>query len=394
MNYPIVTLRKGKEKPILGGHPWVFSNAISQEPAQGVTPGMLVRLQDFDGHPLGIGIYNPLTSIRVRLVSRLEEVIDAEFFSERFCRLASQKTALLAPETTAFRLAHGDADDMPGLIVDCYEDVIVFQIHTAGMDLLREAIIRGLRETFDLRALVERSDVLARKREGLNDMPSCVHDGEISSPVPFKEHGLHFSADVLNGQKTGFFLDQRDAREYVRQISQNKEVLNLFCYTGAFSVYAAAGGASSVVSVDDSRDAVEMAKAHFEQNAFSGEHAFLKEDAFDFCARMQQQEKSFDLIICDPPAFAKSREKIKTALQAYTRINAACLRLLKEGGVLVASSCSGIVTFEDFKGALRTAGSQTHRDLKIMRTFGQAFDHTDKLSFAEGQYLKTFVLTA
>jgi 23S rRNA (cytosine1962-C5)-methyltransferase len=393
MNYPIVILKKGKEKPILGGHPWVFSNAIESEPHENVTPGMLVHLQSGDGCCLGTGIYNPLTSIRVRLLARTKEIIDADFFTQRFQELGHHKTLLLPSETTAFRLVHGDADDMPGLIVDCYEDVIVFQIHTAGMDLLRDMIVQGLRDAFDMRALVERSDVLARKREGLTDRPSGIRFGEITTEVSFKEQGLNFTADVLSGQKTGFFLDQRDARQYVRELSQNKQILNLFCYTGAFSVYAAAGGATSMTSVDDSADAIEMAKAHFKQNNFTGDYTFLKEDAFDFCSRMQEEEKSFDLIICDPPAFAKSREKIKTALQAYTHINAACLRLLKRGGILVTSSCSGIVTFDDFKNALRLAGTQTHRDLKIMRTFGQAFDHTDKLSFSEGQYLKTLVLT-
>lgn len=394
MNYPVVILRRGKEKSILAGHPWVFSKALEQGLPSGAAPGTLVRLHGAEGRPLGTGIYNPLTSIRVRLLSRTEEKIDTAFFARRFRGLAAQKKPLLPDGTTAYRLAHGDADDMPGLIVDCYEDTAVFQIHTAGMDPLREMIVEGLCAALDCRAVMERSDVISRRREGLKDMPADIRFGKINAPTAFTENGLKFTADVVNGQKTGFFLDQRDARDYVRSAARGKNLLNLFCYTGAFSVYAAAGGAASVVSVDDSRDAVQAAEAHFKLNNLTGSHQFLKEDAFDFCSRMQREGRTFDFIICDPPAFAKSREKIKGALQAYARINAACLRLLKEGGILLSSSCSGAVTLEDFRGVLKTAGAQARRDLKVMRTFSQSFDHTDKLSFPEGRYLKTLVLTA
>lgn len=394
MTYPVVILRRGKEKSILAGHPWVFSKALEQGLPSGAAPGTLVQLDSADGRVLGTGIYNPLTSIRVRLLSRTQEPINSAFFARRFRELSQQKKPLLPKGTTAYRLAHGDADDMPGLIVDCYEDTAVFQIHTAGMDPLREMIVDGLREALGCRAVVERSDVISRRREGLKDMPSGIRFGEVSGPVPFSENGLKFTADVITGQKTGFFLDQRDARAYVREAAGGKNLLNLFCYTGAFSVYAAAGGAASVVSVDDSREAVQSAEDHFKLNEFSGSYEFLKEDAFDFCSRMQREGRSFDFIICDPPAFAKSREKVRSALQAYTRINAVCLRLLNPGGVLVSSSCSGAVTLEDFRGVLKSAGAQARRDLKVMRTFSQAFDHTDKLSFPEGRYLKTLVLTA
>lgn len=387
-------LKKKRERPIRAGHPWVFSNALVQSPD--LEPGALVRLVSDTAQFLGTGVYNPLTSIRVRILTRDEsQTIDPNFFLARFRDLDRKKRRLLGPETTGFRLVHGDADDLPGLIVDVYGDVCVFQIHTAGMDRFRDWIIEALEKAFGFGAIVERSDINVRRREGLGDGPVKVHRGEVTGPVPFQEHGLHFLADTLTGQKTGFYLDQRDARQGITAWAGGRRVLNLFGYTGAFSVYAARAGAASVATVESSAEALDLARRHFELNRLAppapGSHRFVRADVFEY-VRQQSGKEKFDLVICDPPAFAKTRDKKRPALEAYRRINAACLSLLDRDGILVTSSCSAVLSLEEFRDCVRAASGQAKRDLRVLSTLGQPFDHTDKLSFPEGRYLKTFFL--
>ena len=290
---PVLKLKKKREVPIRAGHPWVFSNALATELQS--EPGILVKLVADDGKYLGIGMYNPKTSIRVRLLTRERDAeINQKFFENQFQALAHSKESHLSAGTNAFRLVHGDADGLPGLIVDIYQDVCVFQLHTAGMDRFRDWIIGALRDSFSPRAIVERSDVNVRKREGLKDGPTQVHLGSIDGPVPFKERGIQFLANVLSGQKTGFFLDQREAREQVGRLASEKSVLNLFCYTGAFSVHAAKGGAKSVTSVDGSLEALKLAEKHFRINDLDPDdpkYLFVEGDVFDYCADQRERKK-------------------------------------------------------------------------------------------------------
>lgn len=389
-----IVLKPSKDVPIRAGHPWIFSEAIAQD----VTgeAGMLVEIISDKNEFLGIGTWNGNTSIRVRLLTRERETIDASFFQKRFTKLDAWKRPRLPSLTDGYRLVHAEADGLPGLIVDRYDQTIVFQLHTAGMDRLRTEVVQALKETFQPQAIVERSDIEVRKQEGLSDQPISVHLGTIDQPVLFKENGLTFLADVLAGQKTGFFLDQRDVRIAVGQRAKDKRVLNLFGYSGAFSVHAMNGGAKFVTTVDVSRKALELAQRNVELNKFDPEDEstclFLEADVLDLLRDEKIPGAPYDLIICDPPAFAKTSRHLPQAIKAYTDINAACLRQLKPGGILVTSSCSGRLTPEDFRSLLRIAAGRAKRDVRLLDWIGHPIDHAERLAFPEGRYLKTAVL--
>ncbi len=414
-NYPVAKLKAGKDVPLRAGHPWIFSHALERD--ADTAPGEIVEVLSSDGKSLGLGYRNPLTSIRVRMLTAdSNEKVDAGFFARRLKRLDEWKSANLPAKTDGYRVAHAEVDGLPGLIVDRYADVVVFQIHTAGMDLLRDQIVEGIKAALKPKAVVERSDVEARNIEGLRDRPAGVLFGKVEKPVTFKEAGVKFYADVLRGQKTGFFLDQRGARLAVGQLADGKRVLNLFGYTGAFSVHAALGGASFVSTVDISNAALETAMENFKLNKLDPEDEsrfeFLEADVLDYLADIgnnqshndQLPKKSarnskfeipnsrFDLIVCDPPAFAKSEKHLPQALKAYTDVNAACLRLLEKGGILVTSSCSGRLDPEGFRNMLRIAAGRAGKQVRVRQWIGHEIDHAERLAFPEGRYLKTAVL--
>lgn len=419
---PVLKLKPGKEVPVMAGHPWIFSNAIIEGPLSDEGRKFeevgLVEVRAHDGYFLGIGMYNSRTSISVRMLSlskngRLEKnfIVDEKFFSERFLALEKLKKEFLPARTTAYRLVNADADYLPGLIVDRYGcepgggcGVFVFQIHTAGMDLFREKIVEALRESFDCEAIVERSDIESRRADGLQSLPVKIHHGKIDGKVKFLENGVKFLADVLNGQKTGFFLDQREARRKAGELSKGKKVLNLFAYTGGFGLYAALNGAEKVVTLDVSEKALELAQENFRMNEIDidskngmEKYEFIRGDAFDYLEEIADASNNggiFDLIICDPPAFAKSNDKIEQAKKAYIDLNKKCLELLGDGGILVTCSCSGRISQEDFRDVLRISAGRIKRDVRILASLSQPFDHTERLCFSEGRYLKTFILQA
>lgn len=410
---PKLWLKNGRETPVLAGHPWIFSKGIDagpvdedRKPAKEVG---LVRVYDGGKNFLGIGMYNPNTSIGVRMITIHKDdeksfKIDANFFVRKFKKLDIIKKEFLGAATTAYRLANADADWLPGLIVDRYENVFVFQIHTAAMDKYREQIVEGLKEAFDPEAIVERSDIDSRKADGLQSLPMNVHYGKVAGPVAFSENGVKFLADVLKGQKTGFFLDQRDSRKKVGELSapsadqkHGKKVLNLFSYTGGFGLYAALNGAKKVTTVDISESALELAQENFRLNGFKidekknfDKYDFICADVFDFLSSIKIGD--YDIIVCDPPAFAKSNDKIDEAKKAYTAINRRCMELLSPGGILVTSSCSGRITQEDFREILKFSAGRAKKDMRVLYSLTQPFDHTERVSFSEGRYLKTFAL--
>lgn len=395
MNHQKVTLKPGRDVPIRAGHPWVFSEAI-QKDAKGV-PGMVVTVESAQGEPLGIGTWNGNTSIRVRMLSKdANETVDADFFADKFKSLSKWKLGMLPSKTDGYRVVHAEADGLPGLIVDSFDDVFVFQLHTAGMELLRDEIVSALKKVFKPKAIVERSDLEVRKIEGLRDRPSGIIFGEVEHVVEFKEAGIKFVADVLHGQKTGFFLDQREARLAVGKLAKDRRVLNLFGYTGAFSVHAALGGADFVSTIDVSRAALELAQKNFSLNGLDpedeGKCQFLEADVFDLLDDPSSKDEDFDLIICDPPALAKSAKNLPQAIKAYTELNAKCLAILGTGGILVTSSCSGRVTPEDFRSLLRIAAGRAGKDVRVLDWITQPVDHAERLAFPEGRYLKTAIL--
>lgn len=390
-----IWLKSGKEVPILAGHPWIFSHAIDRG-IKGEN-GQIVEVKDSRGHSLGLGTWNGLTSICVRMLTRdADEKIDADFFAKKFKELNAWKKSNLPTKTTGYRVVHSEADGLPGLILDKYDDVFVFQLHTAGMDRLRDEIIQAIKKTFKPKATVERSDLDVRKIEGLLDKPIAVHEGKIDEPVTFQEAGLNFYADVMHGQKTGFFLDQRDARLAIGKLAKGKRVLNLFGYTGAFSVHAALGKASFVTTVDVSRQALETAQKNFKLNKLDPEDErnflFLEANVMDLLRDKEIPGTPYDMIVCDPPAFAKSEKHMAQAIKAYTDLNADCLRQLSSGGILVTSSCSGRVTPEDFRSMLRLAAGHAQKDVRVLQWISQPIDHAERLAFPEGRYLKTAVL--
>ena len=392
---PRVVLKSGKDTPILAGHPWVFSEALSY--CDKTEPGALVSIFDQREKHLGTGYINPLTSIRVRVLTLdPAEAIDVDFFSRRFSRLDAWKRANLPAETNGYRLVHAEADCLPGLIIDRFHDVFVFQLHTAGMDGMRDLIIEALRVTFSPKAIVERSDLDVRRMEGLRTQPVGVCYGELDEETTFVENGHTFIADVLKGQKTGFFLDQRDTRAAVGRYAKGKSVLNLFGYTGAFSVYAAKAGASYVSTIDVSHRALEVAMRHIALNGMDPEDesrfAFVEADVLELLEDRKSLDHEPDIIICDPPAFAKSERHMPQAMKAYTDVNTACLSRLQVGGVLVTSSCSGRVTPEDFRSMLRIAAGRAGRDVRVREWITQPVDHAERLAFPEGRYLKTAIL--
>ncbi|MCK9361500.1 class I SAM-dependent rRNA methyltransferase [Patescibacteria group bacterium] len=394
--HPSVILKPGKDIPLRAGHPWVFSNAIDTiEGKPGAGDLVIVRSQA--GEAVGLGTWNGLNSIRVRILDRdANRLIDANYFAERFAELDEWKRSHLPEATDGYRVVHAEADGLPGLIVDRYADVLVFQIHTVGMDRFRGEIVEALVTTFKPKAVVERSDVEARNREGLMPLPPNIHHGVVTDAVPFKEYGITFLADVINGQKTGFFLDQREARRAVGNMSKGKRVLNLFGYSGAFSLHAAKGGAEFVATVDVSRPALELAERQFTQNGFDpadeSKFLFLEADVLDLLARTDIEGGPYDVIICDPPAFAKTDAQVEKALKAYAEVNAACLRALAPSGTLVTSSCSGRVTNEDFRNILKLAAGRAKREVRLLDYLEQPFDHAERLAFPEGRYLKTAIL--
>lgn len=396
-NYPVVKLKPGKDVPLRAGHPWIFSHALEKD--ADTQPGEIVEVLGHDGKSLGLGYRNPLTSIRVRMLTTdAQEKIDAEFFASRIKHLDEWKSNNLLAKTDGYRVVHAEADGIPGLIVDRYADVVVFQIHTAGMELLRDQIVEGIKSALKPKAIVERSDVEARGMEGLRDRPTGVLFGKVEKPITFKEAGIKFYADVLHGQKTGFFLDQRGARMAVGKLADGKRVLNLFGYTGAFSVHAALGGASFVSTVDISNAALQTAMENFKLNKLDPDDEshfeFLEANVMDYLSdsKFDIQDSKFDLIICDPPAFAKSEKHLPQALKAYTDINAACLRLLQPGGILLTSSCSGRLDPEGFRNMLRIAAGRAGKQVRVREWIGHPIDHAERLAFPEGRYLKTAVL--
>lgn len=403
---PKLWLRKGRETPVLAGHPWVFSKGIEMgpideagKPARSIG---LVKVYGGSKEFLGIGMYNPNNSISLRMISvnrdsEKDFTVDADFFVKRFKGLENAKKEFLGVSTTAYRLVNADADWLPGLIIDRYENVFVFQIHTAAMDVYRENIIEALKKAFKPEAIVERSDIDSRKADGLQSLPVKIHYGKVEGNVEFLENGVKFFADVLGGQKTGFFLDQRDARKKVGELARGKKVLNLFSYTGGFGLYAALNGAAKVTTIDASEPALELAQENFRLNKIEiddkknfEKYDFVCADVFDFLSSINIGD--YDLIVCDPPAFAKSNDKIDEAKKAYTSINRRCMDLLNTGGILVTCSCSGRITQEDFRDILKFSAGRAKKDMRVLSALTQPFDHTERVSFSEGRYLKTFVL--
>lgn len=389
--YKNIYLKKGKEESLKRFHPWVFSGAIAHMDDE-IDEGDIVRIITNSGNFIAIGHYQ-IGSIAVRVLSFKDIVIDDEFWKQRLkAALQMRQCAGIAdnPENNTFRLVHGEGDCLPGLVIDCYGKTAVMQAHSVGMHVCRNIIARQLVEVMGSRIenVFYKSETTLPFKADLGQENGFIYGG--SNDNIAVENGLKFHVDWLKGQKTGFFVDQRENRKLLEHYAKDKTVLNMFCYTGGFSFYAMRGNAKAVHSVDSSAKAIELTNANVELN-FPGDkrHQAFCEDAFKF---LDAAENKYDLIILDPPAFAKHRAALHNALKGYTRLNVKAFEKIKSGGILFTFSCSQVVTKDNFRNAVFTAAALTGRNVRILHQLHQPADHPINIYHPEGEYLKGLVL--
>lgn len=386
-----VQLLKGKEESLDRFHPWIFSGAIRHIP-DSLGEGDVVRVVTASGRTIGVGHYQ-IGSIAVRMLDFADTAIDGPFYVSRLRQAYALRRSLglVRPDNNAYRLVHGEGDFLPGLIVDVYGNTAVVQAHSVGMHRDRELIARALvgLDGADIRNVYYKSDTTLPFKANLEPVNDYIL-GEYETDEAL-ENGLRFRIDWLKGQKTGFFLDQRDNRALLRSLAEGRRVLNTFCYTGGFSVYALAGGAVSVDSVDSSAKAISLTDANVRLNfGENTHHRSFAVDAFKFLDNMD--DGAYDLIVLDPPAFAKHRGAIRNALRGYQRINAAAFTKIARGGILFTFSCSQAVSREQFRLAVFSAAAQTGRRVRILHQLTQPADHPVNIYHPEGEYLKGLVL--
>jgi 23S rRNA (cytosine1962-C5)-methyltransferase len=394
-----VTLKPSKEKSLLRRHPWVYANAIDRvdgKPASGAT--VLVRAHD--GRFLARAAWSPHSQIRARVWSFDEaEPIDHAFFKRRVQRALAHRQTMVR-DTGAVRLIFGEADGLPGLIVDYYtaDDAaargqLVCQFMAAGVEVWKQAIVAALTGATGCPNVYERSDVSIREKEGLEPLTGVLAGDLPPATLIARENGVRYHVDVRNGHKTGFYVDQRDNRALVQQFADGRDVLNCFCYTGGFSLAALKGGAARVVSIDSSGEALALAQQNVTANGFDAARAsWLDADAFKTLRRLHEEGERFDLVVLDPPKFAPSREHVDRAARAYKDINLTGLRLLRPGGLLFTYSCSGAIDAELFQKIVAGAAADARVDARILKRLGAGVDHPLLTAFPEGEYLKGLLL--
>jgi len=381
-----IKLKKREERRIQRGHPWVFSNEVQDLPADAV-PGEPVEVRDFTGNFLGRGYVNPRSLISVRILTRKQEDLDAAFFAKRIGHARDLRTKLGFGES--FRAVFSEGDGIPGLIVDKYADTLVVQSLTAGIDGMLDLVLAALREVYGPKTIVLRNDTASRAREGLEQNKRIVL-GETSGLVEFEESGISYRADVLEGQKTGFFFDQRENRLALKDLVKGRRTLDCFCYVGAWALSAAKYGAAGVVGIDSSAKAVTLARLNAELNNLPA--MFETGDVFEKLREFEKQKERFGCIVLDPPAFVKSRAKVREALKGYKEINLRGMRLLEPGGALVTCSCSHHINEDLFREMLIDAAWSAGRQVRLLEMRSQSRDHPMLLAAKETQYLKCAIL--
>lgn len=390
MNYPVLLLKPKRERSILLRHPWIFSGAMGKAPTAG--EGDIVAVQSSDARVLGYGFY----SAKSQIVCRMFEWGDADYDFEKndywYAKLARAKALrealVISGETNAYRLLHAEGDFLPGLIIDVYADVAVVQILIKGIEDRKQLIADALKK-LGFHNIYVKSKTSSHVLEDIESASGWLA-GEVASPVEALENGLKFKVDFAGGQKTGFFIDQRDNRELLRRLSNGKHVLNTFSYTGGFSVYALAGGAVQVDSVDISKDAIEMCNEIVELNFPGAPHKGYVEDCFEFLKNMP--EDLYDIIVLDPPAFAKHSRAVENASRGYKQINLQAFRRIKSGGLLFTYSCSQNISKELFQKIVFGAAADAGRNVRIVYQLHQPADHPINIYHPEGEYLKGLVL--
>jgi 23S rRNA (cytosine1962-C5)-methyltransferase len=384
LDFNRLDLLAGRERRLLLGHRWVFSNELSGN-TSALEPGSWVSVHSSKGVCLGSGYFNPHSLIAVRLVCAPHEKPSPDFFRNLMEKAALRRRTLFYPDSSCARVVYGEADGLPGLVVDRYGDVLVYQITTLGMARM-EDLVRGLLlDLFRPKTLVFRHDTPVRLLEGL-PLEKGVAYGDLPDPCWIEMDGLEFVIDPLNGQKTGFYLDQRDNRTVLRRWAEGRKVLDLFCYNGAWSLSAAAAGAREVLGVDQSPEAVTQARTSAARNRLENSCRFQEEEVFTFLKILKKG--AFDLIILDPPAFAKTRGAAAQAIRGYTDLNRRALLALEPGGILVSCSCSYHLSETTFRDLLLKAALASGRKLRVLKEGSQAMDHPVLLAMPETRYLK------
>jgi len=388
-----ILLKPGRERSALFRHPWIFSGAIAQ--VQGnPEPGETVAIRASQGDFLGWAAYSPTSKIVARVWSWDEtEQVDEDFLRRRLeAALELRRSLVPEGETDAVRLLHAESDGLPGLVVDRYGDMLVAQFLSAGAERWREELAGLLVEITGVSHIYERSDVEVRLLEGLAERKGPLHGDIPSLPLVINEHGLKFKVDPVHGQKTGFYIDQRRNRQRLHQLCVGREVINCFCYTGAFSVYALAGGARSVLSIDSSGEALALAAENINLNRLDGPDVdWMEADVFQALRAFRDQGRTCDLIILDPPKFAPTAAQAERAARGYKDINLLAFKLLRPGGLLFTFSCSGGISTDLFQKIVTGAALDAGVDAQIVERLSQGIDHPVALNFPEGAYLKGLI---
>jgi 23S rRNA (cytosine1962-C5)-methyltransferase len=390
-SYPDVYLLPGRDRRVSHGHPWVFSNEIRMDAAAKAIPaGALVRLHRVDGKLIGIGTFNARALICFRLFDRdSKAVIDESLIRARLSQALETRSRLYP--TPYYRLIHGEADGLPGLVVDRYGDAVVLQSGTAGMDALMAHVIEALRVLLSPAAVILRNDSAFRQMEGLEQKVAVV-EGKLEGPVEVREGGPVLLADVLHGQKTGWFYDQRDNRAFVARLAMGLTVLDVYCYTGGFAIQSAAAGAKEVVGIDRSEKALELARRAAQLNTLGDRASFRSGEAFATLELLGQGGKRYDLVASDPPAFAKSGKDVKPALRGYRKLASLSAGVVAPGGFLFIASCSHAIGLDAFTAEVAAGIAKAGRSGRILRTAGAGADHPVHPHLPESAYLKALTL--
>ena len=391
-----ILLKRGREKPVLNRHPWIFSGAIKRIEGE-VADGEVVEAADYRGRFLARGYLNRRSQITVRLLSWDEsEVIGGDFWRRRLEQAVASREALANdPSTDAYRLVNAESDLLPGLIVDRYGDYLAVQFLTLGIERWKAELVGLMAGLLKPRGIYERSDVGVRKKEGLDQVSGLLQGEEPPDLVEMMENSRRFLVDIKTGHKTGFYLDQRENRQKLTRYCLGGEVLNCFAYTGAFAVYAAAAGAGRITNVESSAEALELARRNLALNGSTEladrDDEYVEGDVFQVLREYRDQGRVFDLIILDPPKFAYSQHQVESACRGYKDINLLAMHIIAPGGILFTFSCSGLVSPALFQKVLFGASVDACRDVQIIEKLSQASDHPILLAFPESEYLKGLV---
>ncbi len=382
-----VYLKKNEEKRIVAGHPWVYANEVAKIEGKDKN-GSLATVYDFNGRYIGKGYINHLSKILVRIFIRDNSEPNLQFYKDAISKANNYRLALGLKN--CYRMVFGESDNLPALIVDKYADVLCVQFLSLGIEKNKDVIIQALIELFQPKGIYERSDVAVRQKEGLEERKGIIY-GNFDTKVIIEENGLKMQVDLQNGQKTGYFLDQKENRYALRRYCKDKEVLDCFCNSGGFSLNAAAAGATQVTALDISAQALSDVATNARLNGLDNVRT-MQGDVFEELRNFKKDGKTFDTIVLDPPAFCKSASEVKNAYKGYKDINILAMKLVRSGGFLISSSCSHYMTFPLFQNMLTDAARESGKKVRIVEIRTQSSDHPSMLSTDESLYLKFFVL--